>query len=160
MHILPGIRRALLEALDARRFDPKPLLRDPFERPLTIAMRSGEMADAMGATIRSAGFGFAARRRGYPTNMGFSGFSAFDTSRLYTTELAMAMRFTGKRHMTICHPGHPDAELAALSSNTLRRGQELDTLATNPAFVNQLWTLERDPDGPAIDWEKAFPYVR
>lgn len=160
VHVLPGIRRALFEVLENRKLDPKPLLRDPFERPLTIAMRSGEMADAMAVTIRSAGFGFAARRRGYPTNMGFSGFSAFDTSRLYTTELAMAMRFTGKRHMTICHPGYPDAELAGLSQNTLRRGQELDTLATNAAFTNQLWTVERDPDGPVIDWEKAFPYVR
>jgi hypothetical protein len=62
--------------------------------------------------------------------------------------------------MAICHPGYPDAELAGQSANTLRRGQELDTLATNPAFTNQLWTLERDADGPAIDWEKAFPYVR
>ncbi|MFM9942599.1 MAG: ChbG/HpnK family deacetylase [Hyphomicrobiaceae bacterium] len=160
VHVLPGIRTALFAALAERRFPTAPLLRDPFEKPMVIAVRSGEMAEALGTTIRAIGFGQQARRQGLPTNQGFSGYSAFDTSRMFATELAMAMRFTGKRHMVICHPGHPDGELAALSANTLRRGQELDTLLTHPSFVNQLWTIVRDQDGPAIDWDKAFPHVR
>lgn len=159
-HVLPGVRTALMTALAARNFRPSPLLQDPFEKPMTIAVRSGEMAAALGHAITAVGFGTAARRGGFPTNQGFSGYSAFDTGRMFASELAMSMRFTGKRHMVICHPGHPDGELAAMSSNTLRRGQELDTLMTNQAFVNQMWTIERDADAPAIDWDKAFPYVR
>lgn len=160
VHVLPGVRGALLAALDEIKPTVPPLIEDPFEKPMTIAVRSGEMAAALGCAITAVGFGAAVRRRGFPTNQGYSGYSAFDTSRMYATELAMAMRFTGKRHMVICHPGHPDGELAALSSNTMRRGQELDTLMTNPAFVNQMWTIERDPDAPPIDWNKAFPHVR
>ncbi len=160
VHVLPGVRGALLDALGERGFATPPLVRDPFEKPMVIAMRSGEMAEALGTAVRAIGFGLQSRRRGFPTNQGFSGYSAFDTSRLYATELAMAMRFTGQRHIVICHPGHPDGELASLSGNTLRRGQELDTLLTNPIFVNQLWTIVRDQDGPAIAWDKAFPHVK
>lgn len=160
VHVLPGIRTALFEVLAARKLSPPPLLRDPLEKPLVIAMRSGEMATALGKTITAVGFGVMARRRGFPTNQGFSGYSAHDTDRSFTAELAMAMRFTGKRHIVMCHPGHPDAELAGLSANTMRRGQELDTLITNATFLNQMWRIERDPDAPTIDWDKAFPYVR
>jgi hypothetical protein len=160
VHTLPGVRTAVLEALVERACAPRPLVRDPHERPLTIAMRSGEMAAAMGHTIQSLGFGRAARRRGFPTNAGFSGFSAFDTERLFAVELARAMRFAGRRHIVMCHPGHPDAELAALSQNTLRRGQELDAILGNRAIAQSLWRIERDDDAPPIDWDKAFPHVR
>ena len=160
VHVLPVLRGAILDALAARGYDPKPLVRDLYERPLTIAVRSGEMAAAMGHTIQSAGFGMLARRRGFPTNHGFSGYSAYDTSRMYSVELAHAMRGTGRRHIVMCHPGHPDAELAALDSNTMRRGQEFDALLRNQGVAAQLWTITRDPDAPPIDWDRAFPYGR
>ncbi len=160
VHTLPVVRSALLDALDARGLDPRPLIRDTYERPITIAMRGGEMAAALGHTIQATGFGLQARRREFPTNRGFSGYSAYETSRMYTVELAYAMRATGRRHLVMCHPGHPDAELAALDRNTLRRGQELDAIRDNPGVKSQLWTVVRDPDGPTIDWPKAFPDVR
>lgn len=157
VHTLPIVRRALLDAIDGRGLSPRPLLRDTYDRPLTIAIRGGEMGPALGHTIMAAGFGAQARHRGYPTNRGFSGYSAFDTSRMYAVELAHAFRGTGRRHLVMCHPGHPDAELAALDGNTLRRGQEFDAISNNQGIKDQLWTVIRDPDGPNIEWPRAFP---
>ena len=160
VHTLPIVRGALLTALSKRSAAWRPLLRDPLERSLTIAVRGGEMAAALGYTLQSAGFGLVARRRGYPTNAGFSGYSAFDTSRMYAVELAGAMKFPGRRHLVMCHPGHPDAELAALDATTLRRGQELDAIFANTAIAGQLWRIDRPAEGPPVDWERAFPHAR
>ena len=65
------------------------------------------------------GFGAAARRRGLPTNDSFAGFSSFDERQPYAAELEQALSAPRERHLVMCHPGHPDAELAGPRS---RRG--------------------------------------
>lgn len=153
MHAMPIMRRGVLQALsDAFPGPSKPLVRDPGDRAYSIAGRGGEMAKAFMAAGATYGLKFLARRRGFPVNRGFSGFSQFDTSRLYDIEIAAALRMTGAGHMVMCHPGYPDAEIAALDPVVERRGQELETLKTNPELPHRIWRPERDPDTGLIDW--------
>ena len=157
VHVLPGVRRGVLDALTERFTASKPLLRDPSDRGFSISARGGEMAKAFGLVVLAAGFGFQARRRGFPVNRGFSGFSAFDKTRNYDIEIASAFRMTGPRHIVMCHPGYPDAELAALDPVVERRGQELQSIRENPELPRRLWQPDRSADGPPIDWVRALP---
>lgn len=159
VHAMPGVRGPLLAALRERYRDTPPLVRDPADKPVRIAMRGGEMAKAMAVAALAAGFGFMARRQGFPVNSGFSGFSAFDANRMYAIELASALRFTAHRHITMCHPGYPDPEIAALDPVVERRGQELETLRSETGLGEGLWRMERPADGPPIDWSAAYPDV-
>ena len=122
-------------------------------------MRGGEIAKAMGLAILAAGFGAAARRRGFPTNRGFSGVSGFDTDRLYDIELAGAMRFMAPRHIVMCHPGFPDAVSDPLDVHPARRGQELEAIRSESDLAGKVWHVVREADDPVIDWRVAFPDV-
>lgn len=155
MHAMPLVRRGVLGALSEAFTGPlKPLIRDPGDRAFSIAGRGGEMAKAFTVAGITYGFAFLAHRRGFPVNRGFSGYSAFDTERSYDIEVASAMRLTGAGHILMCHPGHPDAELAALDPVVARRGQELESLRTNPELPSRIWRPERDLETGAIDWRR------
>lgn len=153
VHALPLVRRGVLTALsDAFPNPAKPLIRDPGDRAFSIAGRGGEMAKAFAVAGLTYGFAYLARRRGFPVNRGFSGYSGFDTERLFDIEIAAAMRLTGAGHIVMCHPGYPDAELSALDPVVERREQELETLRTNLELPYRLWRPARDPATGAIDW--------
>lgn len=157
MHALPIIRQGVFDALStAFPGQRKPLLRDPGDKAFSIAGRGGEMSKAFVIAALTYGFAFLARRRGFPVNRGFSGYSAFDPERLYDIELASAMRFTGAGHILMCHPGYPDAELAALDPVVERRGQELDSIRSNPELPQRIWRPERAIDPGPLDWSKLF----
>ena len=85
-------------------------------------------AKAMSSGCWPPGFAHAAGRRGLPVNDSFAGFSDFDVSSPYADELARALREPGRRHLVMCHPGHPDAELARLDPVVARRRMEYDAL--------------------------------
>lgn len=153
-HALPGVRRGVLAAL-ARRFGgaaQRPLVRDPADRPAAILGRRAEPAKALVVAGLAAGFGRAARRGGLVTNRGFSGFSAFDTRRDFAGELDAAMRQPGPLHIVMCHPGHADAELAALDPVTTRREQELAAIQAMPGLPERIWHPRRAVGGPPVDW--------
>lgn len=151
-HMLPVVRGGLLDALDQFYGPLKPLIRDPGDRALSIVTRGGEMAKAFGVNALATGFYLQALWRGYRTNRGFSGFSTFDTERMYEVELASAMRATGFGHILMCHPGYPDAELAALDPVTIRREQELEALRINPEMPHRIWRPDRKPGEAIVDW--------
>ncbi len=159
VHVLPGVRRGVLASLAAWFPGQKPLLRDPCDRMFSICGRGGEMAKAFGIAALSLGFKFQARRLGFPTNNGFSGFSSFDPERMYEIELAGAMRMTAAGHIVMCHPGYADEELRALDPVVERRGQELEAIRVNPELPNRIWRPERvtadRPDAP-LAWGKVF----
>ncbi len=156
VHVLPGVRHGLLAALGARFPGPKPLLRDPCDRMFSICGRGGEMAKAFGIAALSVGFKFQARRLGFPTNNGFSGFSSFDTDRMYEIELAGAMRMTAAGHIVMCHPGFPDAELRALDPVVERRGQEQEAIRINPELPKRIWHPERGTAAGPLAWGRVF----
>ena len=152
VHVLPGIRQSLFEAVARRYRGPRPLLRDPADSWSAIAARGGVQGKAKAVAALAYGFGAGARRYGLPTNAGFSGFSSFDVDEPYGEELERALRRPGPRHIVMCHPGHPDAELAALDPVVERRRMEYEALMRDASLVERIWRPARGADGPPVDW--------
>ena len=157
VHALPAVRRGVLDALAARFGQtPRPLIRDPADTSVAIVRRGGERLKAASIALLAAGFRAQAHRHGFPTNTGFSGFSAFDPATSYRAELDAALRLTGPGHMLMCHPGYWDAELRALDPVVERRSQELEVLRTFPALAERLWHPSRTAPNAAVDWPVEF----
>jgi predicted glycoside hydrolase/deacetylase ChbG (UPF0249 family) len=152
VHVLPGIRQCLLQVAARRYPGSKPLLRDPSDSRQAIAARGGPRGKALAGAALALRFGAGARRRGIPINQGFSGFSSFDASVPYAEELEAALRAPGPRHIVMCHPGHVDAELAAVDPVVERRRMEYEALMRDASLVERLWRPSRSPDGPPVDW--------
>jgi predicted glycoside hydrolase/deacetylase ChbG (UPF0249 family) len=151
MHVLPGIRRCLFDVVARRYPGIKPMLRDPSDRRSAIAGRAvrGKAGAVAALALR---FAAGARRRGLPTNMGFSGFSRFDVTQPYKDELDCALREPGPCHIVMCHPGHADAELAALDPVVDRRRMEYETLMRDASLPDRIWRPVRAFDGPPVEW--------
>jgi predicted glycoside hydrolase/deacetylase ChbG (UPF0249 family) len=107
--------------------------------------------------VHAASFGFkpAIRRRDLPTNDSFSGFSQFDEGGSFTDELSRAMSLPGQRHIVMCHPGHPDAELASRDPVVERRRIEYDALLADATLPERIWRPSRAADGPPVDWSSV-----
>ena len=156
MHVLSGIRQPLLDVLARRYPGVKPLIRDPSDRLRAIAARSrSPRAKAAVVGALALGLSAAARRKGLPTNDGFSGFSRFDPVLSYEQELADAMVALGPCHILMCHPGHPDAELAKIDSVVDRRRMEYEALMRDVTLPERLWRPTRSADGPPVDWSRV-----
>jgi predicted glycoside hydrolase/deacetylase ChbG (UPF0249 family) len=155
MHALPGIRHCLFAVVARRYPGVKPLLRDPSDSWRAIGARGAASGKARAVAALAWGFGAGARRRGLPVNRGFSGFSRFDVNEPYAQELARALSEPGPRHIVMCHPGHPDAELAAVDPVVDRRRMEYEALMRDASLVERLWRPTRGADGPPVDWARA-----
>lgn len=138
VHVLPGVRAALFNAL-AQRAEPgrRPWLRDPFDTPARIAARGICAAKAQIVAGLAAGFGRAARARGFHVNRGFSGFSDFDPSRSFAADFRRYLIAPGPRHLVMCHPGRVDAELERLDPVVTTRPLELAYFSSE-AFPDHL----------------------
>ena len=157
VHALPGVRNALFKVL-ARRFpSAKPLVRDPADTMRAILARKSAMPKAAAISALSRGFGTRARVAGFPTNHGFSGYSAFDTERTYASELENFFAMRGPRHLVMCHPGYVDDALAELDPVVERRRQEFDALFSLPHLDTAIWHVRRPADGVCVNWEQALP---
>ncbi|MFY9629472.1 MAG: ChbG/HpnK family deacetylase [Methylocystis sp.] len=134
---LPGIREALLGALEERRLQGKCWLRDSGDWPHRILMRGGPARKALVVRGLATGFRRAARKRGFTVNDSFAGFSDFNPGHDYARQFAGFLRARGRRHLIMCHPGHVDEELRALDPVTVTREQELAFLLS-PRFTEML----------------------
>jgi hypothetical protein len=155
VHVLPGIRGPLLDAVSRRYCGCKPLVRDPSDGWKAIAARGVARFKALAVAALSQQFGASARKLGVPTNQGFSGFSDFDVNQPYIQELERALIEPGPRHIVMCHPGHPDAELATTDPVVERRRMEYDALMRDVSLANRLWRPARGIDGPPVDWSRV-----
>jgi predicted glycoside hydrolase/deacetylase ChbG (UPF0249 family) len=152
VHILSGIRQPLFAALARRYPHARPLVRDPSDWLTSIAARGTARVKAAIVGGLALRFAAGARRMGLPTNEGFSGFSDFDIDKPYAQELADALARTGPRHIVMCHPGHPDAELGAIDPVVERRGMEYEALMRDVSLPDRIWRPSRGADGPPVDW--------
>ncbi|MFZ1106297.1 MAG: ChbG/HpnK family deacetylase [Hyphomicrobiaceae bacterium] len=155
LHVLSGIRQCLFEVVARRYPGPRPLLRDPSDSRKAIAARGGPRGKALAVATLALRFAAGAQRRGIPTNQGFSGFSGFDVQVPYAQELEAALRQPGSRHIVMCHPGHADADLAALDPVVERRRMEYEALMRDSSLVERLWRPSRGLDGPSVDWSQV-----
>jgi predicted glycoside hydrolase/deacetylase ChbG (UPF0249 family) len=155
IHVLPGIRRPLFEVVARRYPGVMPLIRDPSDRWNAIAARGIARTKATAVAALALGFAAAARRHGLPTNEGFSGFSSFHVEVPYAQELTNALVDAGPRHIVMCHPGHPDAELAAIDPVVERRRMEYETLMRDATLPDRIWRPARALDGPPVNWSQT-----
>ncbi len=151
-HVLPGVRGPLLETVARRYRGSAPLIRDPADRPGAILARRIAASKALPVWALALGFARAARRHGLPINDSFAGFSNFDVKQPYAEELACAFLQPGRRHLVMCHPGHPDAELAGIDPVVERRRMEYDVLLRDPQLPERIWRPARSADGPPVAW--------
>ncbi len=140
VHILPQVRAQLFASLAQKGLAGKVWLRDSSDSVLRIFRRqagtlnqAGSLKKALSVAFLGSGFGKEASARGFLTNDGFAGFSAFDPGRDYGADFAGYLRAPGPRHLVMCHPGYCDAELLAADPVTHSRERELGFLLS-PAF--------------------------
>ncbi|MGX1787610.1 ChbG/HpnK family deacetylase [Bosea sp. NPDC055332] len=129
VHVLPGIRRAVLDAMAARYPAGSVYVRDPSDSIAAIRARGVAVGKALTVAGLATGLRSAAARRGIPTNRGFSGFSPFDAGRDFAVDLAAFLVQPGPEHLVMCHPGHVDDELATLDPVVATRPLEHAVLA-------------------------------
>jgi predicted glycoside hydrolase/deacetylase ChbG (UPF0249 family) len=122
VHVLPGIRGALLEVLG--RSGRRSWLRNPADRATAILRRRLAVPKAVTVAALAYGFESAARQAGFDMNEGFSGFSPFDPSIAAERVFHQALAELGPRPLAMCHPGHVDAELERLDPLTTLRERE------------------------------------
>lgn len=125
VHVLPGIRTALLDAMESRKLAGRAWLRDAGDGLHRIAARGAHARKALAVRALAAGFRREATWRGFTVNDGFAGFSDFDPGRDYAAAFETYLRAPGRRHLIMCHPGHVDDELTAQDPVTITREQEL-----------------------------------
>lgn len=130
VHVLPGIRRAVLDAVARRYPRGSVYLRNPSDSVAAIRARGVAVGKALTVAGLAAGLRRAAARRGIPTNHGFAGFSPFDARRAFAEDLKAFLVRPGRAHLVMCHPGHVDDELATLDPVVTTRPLEHAALVT------------------------------
>ena len=132
VQILPQVRRPLFKTLGEKGLSGKVWLRNSSDSLLRILRRNaGELKKVLGIAWLGKGFAMEAAARGFTTNDGFAGFSAFDAGRDYAADFARYLRAPGRRHLIMCHPGYCDEVLVAADLATLSREQELRFLLSS-----------------------------
>jgi predicted glycoside hydrolase/deacetylase ChbG (UPF0249 family) len=122
VHLLPGVRRAVLD-LFGRRLDPKTCwLRDCTDDPRSILRRCAVLKAGFIALLGSP-LAAAARAKGIRTNRGFSGF--YDPcGRAFADVFPTLLTGSLTGHLLMVHPGHVDAALVACDGLTEPREKE------------------------------------
>jgi len=131
VHMLPGIRDWLVDEATKRGLAGNIWMRDSADRMSRILTRGVQVPKAMTVALAGRGFGAHVRAKGFVTNEGFAGFSAFDPHRDYGADFARFLAAPGDRHLIMCHPGRVDAELERLDPATYSREQELEFLLSD-----------------------------
>ena len=130
VHVLPGVRGAVLRAIAARYARGSVYLRDPADRATTIRSRGGPVGKALVVSRLAAGLTTAAHQHGVLTNDSFAGFSDFAPDTDFAAELASAFKSPGLRHLVMVHPGEADDhELIGLDPVIASRPKEFSVLA-------------------------------
>ena len=151
VHVLPGVREAVLGALQAKHAGVGTLVRDPGDNPSAILGRGASVKKALILATFARGFADAVTTAGFVTNISFAGVSAFDEKKSYRAELDRFFTRASARHLVMCHPGYVDDELQALDPVVGRRAQEFDVLMRHQQLPALIWHPQRSADG-WVDW--------
>jgi predicted glycoside hydrolase/deacetylase ChbG (UPF0249 family) len=130
VHVLPGVRQALLAELKGRGLAGRLWLRDPSDRIGSIRRRRIGRGKALVVKGLAHGFRRSALAAGFAVNEGFSGFAPFDLSVPVGAIFADALTALGPHPVVMCHPGHVDDELRGLDPAVDSREAELAYLAS------------------------------
>ena len=146
-HALPLVRVALLEVL-ARRYGPlplasRPLVRNPADSLFRLWRRGSARAKALTLAGLCAGFGARAKAAGFPTNVGFAGFSSLDQRTPFDREFATFLMAPGPRHLVMCHPGVAVAAESERDPIAIRRSAEYASLMGHPELLTTMLRVQR-----------------
>ncbi len=86
VHILPGVRLWLFDALESRGLKGNIWLRDSGDRLSAVLARRIEVKKALAVNWLARGFAALAKSRGFQINQGFAGYSGFNAKRDYATD--------------------------------------------------------------------------
>ncbi len=139
VHVLPGVREALLQVLRDRGYAGRVWLRDPADRTIAILRRPVGRGKALVVRGLARGFARDAQAAGFVTNRGFSGFAPFDLSVPARRIFDSALSNPGRTPLVMCHPGYGDDELRGLDPAVESRAAELEYLRSEE-FVDLLAT--------------------
>jgi predicted glycoside hydrolase/deacetylase ChbG (UPF0249 family) len=129
-HVLPGVRGAVLTALQRRYREGAVYLRDPADTAVAIRRRGVAVSKALVIASLARGLRRSALRRGIPVNRGFAGVSPFDPARDFRSDLGRFLVAPGPAHLVMCHPGFVDEELQGLDPVVATRPLEHAALMT------------------------------
>ncbi len=130
VHVLPVIRTALLDLFRRGRLDrARTYVRSCWEAPGRVVGRGVAVAPTLATSALARGFAVAARRAGVTVNDSFRGMNDFRRATPYGALFRRFAAGAGARPLVMCHPGFPDAALAALDPVVDRRQDEFDYLA-------------------------------
>ena len=131
VHVLPAIRPALIQALQARGYAGRVWLRDPTDKATAILRRPVGRNKALIVKSLARGFARSAHAAGFQTNKGFSGFAPLDLSVPAARIFEEAFSKLGAQPFVMCHPGYVDDELRALDPALDSRVEELNYLKSD-----------------------------
>jgi chitin disaccharide deacetylase len=131
VHVLPAIRPALIQVLQARGYAGRVWLRDPTDRATAILRRPVGRNKALIVKSLARGFARSAHAAGFRTNKGFSGFAPLDLSVPAARIFEEAFSKLGAQPLVMCHPGYVDDELRALDPALDSRVEELNYLKSD-----------------------------
>ena len=156
VHALPQMRVALLKVL-ARRYRSlplaaHPLVRNPADSLFRLWRRRSARAKALTLAGLCAGFGARVNAAGFPTNVGFAGFSSLGRGTPFDREFAAFLKAPGPRHLVMCHPGIAVAAEAGRDPIAIRRSEEYASLMRNPELLTAMLRVQRASGGE----ESAF----
>lgn len=138
VHLLPVVRAALLDLFRAGRLDRgRTYVRSCWEAPGRVLARGVAVGPCLATSALAAPLAMAARRAGVAANDSFRGMYDFGRARAFGELFRRFAAGPGARPLVMCHPGFPDADLAALDPVVDRRQDEFDYLA-GPEFPRDL----------------------
>lgn len=131
VHLLPVIREALIERLLRLAAQAPVYVRSCWDPPAAILRRRVALRKALFLTALSRPLRREARHAGIAMNDSFRGVRDFRSSTGFGRLFRRFLVGPGVRPLVMCHPGHPDAELAALDPVVEQRRHELAYLASD-----------------------------
>lgn len=131
VHVLPGVREALLAELLQRYPRGRVWVRDCVESPRRCLQRGEAAGKALFISLLGLGLHRQLRVAGVPANDGFSGLHDFAPDRPFRPKMQRFLAGVGPRPLVHVHPGRVDAALLACDTLTLPRERELAYLAAD-----------------------------
>jgi hypothetical protein len=123
VHQLPGIRAVVARTWRAR---PRPgWIRNTATTPARILARKVAIPRTAALAVLGAQARRAWRKAGIATNSDFAGVRNFDEPKPFRELMRRYLSDAEPGLLIMCHPGHPDAELARIDSVTTSRAAEL-----------------------------------
>ena len=146
IHLLPGIREAVLALLMTCPEQNRPWLRVCWEPSARVLARRIAASKAMLLAMLSLPLRRAATRLGLAANDSFRGIHAFAADADYAAMFPHFLQGTARQPLIMCHPGLVDDALRAADAVVEPRAHEYDYLAS-PRFPVDLaaagWRLAR-----------------